>query len=154
MPPVVQVVLAVCLDTEEPGDTLPRASMRRSNLLAQCIGSLRGSEAYDNTDDPFAEEKGHVDDQRSERSDDLQHESLTRTGSCVKSGCEGCGGILTSNLHRNSLQKGQSCGGGSSAAESLAAQGDCLLHPPGVWAGVFLGGLLVGSSWEPRLLIG
>ena len=48
--------------------------------------------------------------------------------------------------------KVQSFGGGCPAAESLAAQSDCSLHPPGVWVGAFLGRLREDSSWGLRLL--
>ena len=50
--------------------------------------------------------------------------------------------------------KVQSVGGGCSAAESLAAQSVCSLHPPRVCVCAFLGRLLVDSSWGLRLLSG
>ena len=149
-----QEVFAAYFDTEEPRVTLFRAIKRRPCFLAHCIGSRLSSEAYDNTENLPAEENRPIEDQKSECSEDLQREPLMKTSFFAKIGRELGYGFFAISLHRNSEQKVQSCGGGSSAAESLAAQGDCLLHPPGVWAGAFLGCLLVGSRWEPRPLTG
>ena len=154
VPQAGQEVFAAYFDTEEERVTSLRAIERLPCFLAQCIGSRLVSEAYDNAEDHHAEANRLAEDQMSECSNDLLRAPLTRTGIFTNTGSERCYGIFAISWHRISLQKAQSYGGGSSAAESLAAQGDFLLHPPGVWAGAFLGCLRVGSCWEPRLLTG
>ena len=151
---VGQEVAAAHLDTDEPGVTSLRATKLPPSIPVQYIVARRGSESYDNIVDQLGAEDGPFEDQIADFIDGLQHEPLARTGLYTKTDSERGYGFYAISCHRSSLQKVQSCGGGSSTLESRAAQGGCLLHPPGVWAGAFLGCLLVGSRWVPQPLTG